>query len=231
MTSELPRKIQALHVEDDPMQQKLIAHFLKRMPGYDFTVVTASDEESGVQSFLDSTFDIVFLDYHLAEGNGMSCLQRIRSHDPIVPILAISGVATNDVAAELVQVGADDYLNKRELNSETLAQTVDAMIKRSDLLKMRMPKRTSGQSVGASSAELFASAANCMQQLLPILEKMEKDLLGKVIDEESMQLLFDNVCGDWNTKNQQGPDARLIFRPVFLELAIRLLHTDSEGDL
>jgi PleD family two-component response regulator len=57
--------------------------------------------------------------------------------DPIVPIIAISGVATADVSGDLVSAGADDYINKRELTSGLLGESLRDSLKRADAWRKR----------------------------------------------------------------------------------------------
>src|SRR3954470_2405976 len=102
------RSIRLLHVEDDAIQRKLLHAHLKQLPDLQFEVMPADSEDDAIAT-LGRGFDLVLLDYHLNQGNGLSCLRRIRQRDPHIPIIAISGVATPEIAAELLEAGADDY--------------------------------------------------------------------------------------------------------------------------
>src|SRR5580704_13923318 len=109
------RNVRLLHVEDDPMQQRMIAHHLKAISEHAFEITAVVSEELVMECFQKTRIDVVLLDYQLENGNGMHLLGRLRKLDPIIPIIAISGVATSEIAAELVLAGADDYFNKRDL--------------------------------------------------------------------------------------------------------------------
>ncbi len=132
-----PKTMMLLHVEDDPIQQVLIAHQLASMREYCFDITVAISEDSAVGQFTSGSFDLVILDYHLTQGDGVSCLRRLRDLDRIVPIIAVSGAATDEIAAVLISVGADDYLSKQTLESRILWQAVRNALTRAQAFRSR----------------------------------------------------------------------------------------------
>ncbi|MGE3805351.1 MAG: response regulator [Gemmataceae bacterium] len=118
------KRVRLLHIEDDPIQRRVVAHYLQSNPDYQFEITGAADEETALAEFERSRADCVLLDYHLSAGDGMSCLRRIRGCDARVPVIAISGVATPEIAANLLREGADDYLDKQGLRRETLTSSI-----------------------------------------------------------------------------------------------------------
>src|ERR1035438_8385707 len=122
--------VKLLHVEDDLMQQRMIAHHLRAIPEFAFAITAVASEELAMEWFQKIKFDQVLLDYQLAQGNGLHLLVRMRELDPIIPIITISGVATSEIAAELLIAGADAYFNKRELTRANLAQSIRSSLRR-----------------------------------------------------------------------------------------------------
>jgi DNA-binding response OmpR family regulator len=136
------RTIHVLHVEDSRITRQVIAVHLKKIEGFSFAITPVESEEAAVAAFQEAPADLVLLDYHLSEGNGLSCLKRLRHTDRVVPILAISGSASNETAAELLEGGADDFINKADLNSHILGQSVRTALQRADVWRQRRPKST-----------------------------------------------------------------------------------------
>jgi DNA-binding response OmpR family regulator len=126
------RSIKLLHVEDDAAQQILVGHYLKSLSEFHFDVHYVDNEEEAVAEFSRGDVEFVLLDYHLAAGDGLSCLRRLRQRDILVPIVVISGMATPEVTAELLRFGADDYLPKRDLNSSVLGQSIRTAYRRAE---------------------------------------------------------------------------------------------------
>jgi DNA-binding response OmpR family regulator len=122
--------IRLLQVEDDRIQQAMIARKLLKLQDYQFDISVAASEDEALSLFRGGEFDLIILDYHLNQGDGLSCLNHIRQIDQTVPVIAISGVATDEVAMELISAGADDYLAKQTLNDTILGQSIRNVLTR-----------------------------------------------------------------------------------------------------
>ncbi len=130
--------IRLLHVEDDQIQRLLLEHHLAVMDDFEFDIHVADSESAALDLFDGGGTEFVILDYQLRHGNGLNCLKELRRRDPIVPVVAISGVATAEIASDLLQAGADDYLNKAELTSSRLARVVREAVIRANGCRPRI---------------------------------------------------------------------------------------------
>ncbi len=134
-----PIPVRLLHVDDDRIQQAVVARCLQKMTEYQFSIQTATSEEEAMRHFGEAgAVDFVILDYQLGEGDGLSCLRRMREIDPFIPIVAVSGVASTEIAAHLIEEGADDYLCKHVLNfGQILCQSVRNAMTRAKAFRKR----------------------------------------------------------------------------------------------
>ena len=82
--------------------------------------------------------DCVILDYQLKNGNGLNCVRELRRCDPVVPIIAGSGIATPEIASELLEAGADDYIEKQNLTSDVLARSMRDTLVRAHACRQRV---------------------------------------------------------------------------------------------
>jgi DNA-binding NarL/FixJ family response regulator len=126
------RIIRVLHIEDDHFQRRVLTHLLKEIDEFEFEIACAESERGGLDLFDIQGADLVILDYRLTEGDGLHCLKELRCRDPNVPIIAVSGEASPSIARELVECGADDYLDKKELAGHVLARSVRDVLSRWD---------------------------------------------------------------------------------------------------
>jgi DNA-binding response OmpR family regulator len=133
----IPTTIRLLHVEDDPIQQLLVAHQLAEISEYRFQITAAASEDDAIDLFPDGRYGLVILDYHLVQGDGVSCLRRIREIDRMVPIITVSGAASDEIAAVLISYGADDYIGKQMLESQLLRQSVRNVLTRAQAFRAR----------------------------------------------------------------------------------------------
>jgi DNA-binding response OmpR family regulator len=131
------KMVHLLHVEDDPMQHALVRQLVAGAPDRRFEITTAVSEEEAVATF-DARHDIVVLDYHLVNGDGLSCLRSLRKLRPRVPILVLSGAATPEIAAELLEAGADDFFAKTDFDGDLFLQRLLGVLARQEAWEQRV---------------------------------------------------------------------------------------------
>jgi DNA-binding response OmpR family regulator len=125
-----PSPIRVLHIDDDRIQRAWIVHYLGLLKERQYVVIGVESEDQAVDTFRRGGADLVILDYQLAQGDGLSCLRQLRQLDSMVPVIALSGIATPEIAAELIEAGADDYLSKQSMNIQILSQSMETVLTR-----------------------------------------------------------------------------------------------------
>ncbi len=98
-----------LVVDDDPLLVEFIQESLE-LEGY--AVDTASDGASALEVARKSFPDIVLLDYHLPDMNGVEILKKLREQDSGVQVLILTGHNDVKTAFEAMRCGAADYMLK-----------------------------------------------------------------------------------------------------------------------
>ena len=100
-----------LVVDDDPINRRLLASYLKR-EGHE--VATANDGAQGWELVQAEPFDVVLLDVLMPELDGYEVLAHIRADDDLckLPVIMISSVEETDSIVRCIELGADDYLPK-----------------------------------------------------------------------------------------------------------------------
>ncbi|MFL5330577.1 MAG: response regulator [Gemmataceae bacterium] len=219
----LARAIRVLHVEDDAIQRRLLQQHLKNLPEFDFEVTSADSEDEAIDRMRRGC-DIVLLDYHLQQGNGLNCLKRIRQTNPHLPVVAISGVATPEIAAELLEAGADDYFSKDGLEADLFGRSVRAALARADAWKARAPEIDNAMM--SSVVSLFEGLCSDFAEFaeptfLERLDKLEEKAKTANLSFSQTLRLFETVCDRFATKQDPARIKRLL-RPVMLEVVLRL---------
>jgi DNA-binding response OmpR family regulator len=151
--------VRLLHVEDDPLQHRLVQVRLKAVPDLTFETTWAVREDEALAAFARERFDLILLDYALEQGDGLHLLRELRARDPVVPIIALSGTATTQVAADLMRGGADDYFDKSELSAERFSASIRSCIDRAAKLRGRVPTPAPvrGDQLAALAADFTAT--------------------------------------------------------------------------
>ncbi|HZV82225.1 MAG TPA: sigma-54 dependent transcriptional regulator [Geobacteraceae bacterium] len=78
----------------------------------EFEVETCSSGHIALERLLDEDFDLVITDLKMPGMSGMEVLQTLKSINPDVPVVMITGYAMVSTAVEAMKYGAADYLPK-----------------------------------------------------------------------------------------------------------------------
>jgi DNA-binding response OmpR family regulator len=217
------RTVRMLHVEDDKVQQMMIAHHLKRISELDFAITYARSETEAVDEFRRSPRDFVILDYHLSEGDGLSCLRTLRGFDTIVPIVAVSGQATDEIAGKLLESGADDYISKKDLGGDGLARSVRLALTRADAWRRRHALGEPGKATDVlrQVCKTFATLAGT--DVLLRLDEFNAVARESRLTTDQLREQFESVCAEMSVARPDLASTLAgLLRPVLLELNLRL---------
>jgi CheY-like chemotaxis protein len=229
-----PRTVRLLHVEDDPVGQRLTAQQLTTLGEFQFAITYADSEDAALTAFDRGGTEFVLLDYHLNQGNGLSCLRQLRQRDPVVPIVALSGMATPEIAAELLRVGADDYLGKQDLTTEALARSVRDALARADAWRQHAPVALSGEADAARKQfeDLCRTfAARLGPEFLARVDAFEAAARRADFTAAQMQQSFLDACLVLDHPGSDAGNLRRALRPLLLEVLLRLFGDSGPGGL
>ncbi|MBL4862228.1 MAG: response regulator [Crocinitomicaceae bacterium] len=104
-------------VEDDPFYANLIRHLLLEN-NYNNLQLFHSGE--GCIRNLHKSPDVVILDHDLGQMDGLDVLKEIKSYDPKIEVVFLSGQDKTKVAVSALRYGAFDYLEKDANNLKRL---------------------------------------------------------------------------------------------------------------
>jgi DNA-binding response OmpR family regulator len=81
-------------------------------------------------------FDLIYLDLHLPDMDGMQILQEIRKFNPKVPVVLLTAHGSMDSALKAMRLGATDYLIK-PVNPEQLISRTMSVLKEQETERRR----------------------------------------------------------------------------------------------
>ena len=125
-----------LIVEDSDADRALYKSFLSdynQQISYKFYEAKNSAEAKDL--FRKVSPDCILLDYILPDGNGLDLLQDLSHADSVLPVVMITGQSDEEVAAETIKCGAQNYVSKRVVTAEGLYRAVTNTIDRTHLLQ------------------------------------------------------------------------------------------------
>ncbi|MBK7917254.1 MAG: response regulator [Chloroflexi bacterium] len=106
--------MQVLYVEDNVLDSDLVAREISRQPGQ-FALTTARTlQEARHILQKNRQFDLILVDLHLPDGNGLELLTEIRGAEMPTAVVILTSSGDEDSAVAALKAGANDYIIKRD---------------------------------------------------------------------------------------------------------------------
>jgi len=102
-------KKRVLTVDDEMMNNKIIAHIMKDEPKYE--VISAESGKEALRLLGSQSFDLILLDVKMPEMDGLETLRHIRENYR-TPVVLMTSDKTLEAATEFAELGCDDFITK-----------------------------------------------------------------------------------------------------------------------
>ena len=102
--------MQKILIIDDEIGICLIMSKFLSKNGYQ--TVTAESGATAFEHLANEKFDLVLSDFRLEDTDGREILRRIKTDYPELIVIIVSGFGDPNLAAELIRMGAYDFINK-----------------------------------------------------------------------------------------------------------------------
>ncbi len=158
-------ELRVLHVEDDPLDAKLVAQALRK-GGFSFSVVVVQTEAEFGRELRAHPPDVVLADYNLPQWRGMEALDVLRRAGLDIPLILVSGALGDVTAVECIKRGATDYVLK-----DGLARLPEAIRRALQEEVLRERQRRSDAALRESQAQLEALVQSAMDAILNVDEE------------------------------------------------------------
>jgi diguanylate cyclase (GGDEF)-like protein/PAS domain S-box-containing protein len=122
--------LRVLLIEDNPLEAELIADMLVHSRREQFVLEHVMRLEAGLDRLDAGSIDVVLLDFSLPDSAGLPTYTRTRERAPRVPVLILTNLDDEELAARAVREGAQDYLVKRELDADLLFRAIRYAVER-----------------------------------------------------------------------------------------------------
>lgn len=125
--------MRVLIVEDNPADARLVQEYLSENGSHP-EIRTASRLTDALEIAGGAALDAILLDLSLPDAHGVEAVRRMQAAAPRVPIVILSGLEDEALAAEAVAAGAQDYLMKSHVDEAALRRALRYAIERQQLL-------------------------------------------------------------------------------------------------
>lgn len=121
--------LRLLIVDDDEIDRLAIKRALKSS-GLEIECTEALDAAGALRAMSEREFDAVFVDYNLrGSDTGLELVRSIRTAGMSLPVIALTGQGSEEIAVALMKAGASDYVPKRRLDSAELARRLTRLLR------------------------------------------------------------------------------------------------------
>lgn len=129
-----------LIIDDDQVDRMRLRRLLRECTALGpYSEDEAVDLASGRAALASETYDLVFLDFQLPDGNGLSFLQELTAKGALGPPVIMQTVLDDEeMGARTVEAGAQDYLVKGRFDSKTLSSSIRYARERHNLRKKNL---------------------------------------------------------------------------------------------
>jgi chemotaxis protein histidine kinase CheA len=114
-----------LVVDDSAGVRQLLSATLN---GAGFEVEVAAGAREAILAMANDGFEAMVIDFSMPRSNGVELVRAMRASDVKVPIVMVSGVATQEEKQAAWEAGVDAYLDKFDLRQGVLTATLRRMI-------------------------------------------------------------------------------------------------------
>jgi len=202
-----------LIIDDDELFCELLLSTLAE-DGHD--VDCAYRLESGVHLVSQRSYDVVFLDVRLPDGNGLDELSRIRNAASRPEVIILTGAGMANGAELAIRSGAWDYIRKPSSISSMTLPLIRALQYREEKLKKKPFAALKMQGIIGGSArmqvcqDLVSEGSSCDANVLITGETgTGKELFAKAIHENSQRATRSFVIVDCAALTQNLTESML----------------------
>ena len=188
MNTLISKKIKVLFVEDSEEDVILIIRRLKA-DGLDAEFLRV-DTEQTMRNALKDEWDVVLSDYNMPSFSAFAALDVLKESGKDIPFIVVSGIIGEDIAVQLMQAGAHDYVMKDNLTR--LASAIEREIDDAKIRKQRREGILAIEHVvkewdvtfNAMSDAVFILSSQhqivkCNRAAEDLIGQAQKDIIGK----------------------------------------------------
>jgi diguanylate cyclase (GGDEF)-like protein/PAS domain S-box-containing protein len=122
-----------LLVEDNPGDARLLREMFREQSSHHTELTQVETMGQAEKHLAGSTVDIILLDLGLPDAQGLESIRRARAVAPGVPLVVLTALDDESMAAKALQAGAQDYLIKGQIDARGLLRALRYAVERKSM--------------------------------------------------------------------------------------------------
>lgn len=188
------RQLKVLVVDDNEEDCYLTKRYLLEDEKGRYFVETLDSIRALRELAKSDSFDIVLLDLNLLDVSGLDTLLQCRQVVGGLPIIVITGINDEALGEKAVQLGAQDYIPKDELNAPLLKRTIRLALERHLLME-------------ALTEKAFKDELTLLPNRRAFKERLANTLVTAQKNDESFAVVLFDLNGFKPINDEYGHDA------------------------
>jgi signal transduction histidine kinase len=129
------KALQILLVEDNAGDARLLREMFRKERADSFKLTHLLNMSEALVHLAKGGVDVVLLDLGLPDGHGLETVRRARAAAPGIPLIVLTGLDDEVLAAQAMREGAQDYLIKGQIENRALPRALRHAIERHRMQK------------------------------------------------------------------------------------------------
>lgn len=185
-----------LVVDDSAVDRRVAGGLLEKEP--DCQVFYAEDGYQALKSVDENLPDVVVTDMVMPHLDGLQLVEAMKRDFPLIPVIIMTAVGTEETAVQALQRGAASYVTKRRL-AQDLLETVRMVLQAADdernvsRLLIHRTQQAEFKFVLENELPLLAASVTHMQQTMRamgLFDESERLRIGVALEEVLLNSMF-----------------------------------------
>jgi DNA-binding NarL/FixJ family response regulator len=209
--------VKILVVDDHALVREGLRQVLKGLDEQIEVLQAGTCEQAFAHARNHNDIDLVLLDYHLPDQNGLDALAVFGHQHPELPVILLSGSANIDIMRQVLQAGAAGFVTKSSLSDELL-QAVRSVLNGDVHLPQELLRATAAPANGSQGAR--AGLTQRQELVLKCLldGKSNRDIAEQLfLSEETVKSHVAAILRHFDVQNRTQAvvaAARIGYRPL-----------------
>lgn len=220
-------QVKVLIVEDNEGDARLITEILKDVKNISYDCAHARSLKIAFELTSQQEFDIVLLDFHLPDSQGIETFKQAHEKMDKLPIVVMTGLDNDEVALDVMSQGAQDYLIKGLYDESTLSRVIRYAIERNRIdLALKESEERYEIAVEGSNSGLWDWNLNKGEIYY---SPSWKKLMGYAEDEVTSRIeeWFERIHPEDKEAFERNMERHIQGETEFFKCEYRILHKDK----
>ena len=128
------KPLHILLIDDDSDYAEILNALVEEFELIDAQITWQPNVEEALNQLLSDSFDLIIVDFHLGEQNGIDILEKAEALSSKKPFILMTGQGNLEVDERALKAGATEFLDKKNLNSKNLERAIRYSLRHLELL-------------------------------------------------------------------------------------------------